>query len=551
MYGFTPMKYSGNYREQTQDTFGGMDWRAAAGDGALAVSFNMSAERYPALTVRPRRGVHATVEKPNGLLVRGCIAWVSGGTLVVDGEAVAELTEGPKMMVGIQEKICIWPDKKIYDRRTGELTEMEATWQGEGAFVSGTYAGEPATENTIEVAGDVTKLFRAGDGVAVTVIPGGAGVNKTYGAYVIQEVEYDSTDDETELRFLEGTWQEMMQQGPDIGFKTTIRIQRRAPELEGAFEHHNRIWGWHGGTICCCALGSPDNWEVFGGESTDSWELVTGSAGSITGGISYGGRPVFFKEDRIIRLYGDYPAQYSTSESESLGVEAGSGKSLAIAGDTLFYKSLRGIMAYTGGYPYAVGEEFGESRYRNAVAGSDGVRYYISMENEDGAYNLFCFDTRNRVWHQEDGMTFSGMGWHEELYALEERNRGTPYHMGTVYILGQRRVKTPGEEGIVTKVEFADFTEGTTRKKGVSRLVLRLEVDKNTTLRISVRYDSRGDWLLLKELTGELVKGQTEVIVPIRRCDHYRIKLEGSGLGGCGWTLYSLTRQRRIGSNKR
>ena len=557
MYGVTPMAYSGNFHEKTQNEFGGFDRRAAAGDGALAVSINMSAARYPALTVRPRRGVHAAVAKPNGLFCRDCMAWVDGDRLIVDGADVAAVADSRKIMAGIQQKICIWPDRVIYDRETGELQQMGASWEGEAAFQDGTYAGEPALANTIEAKGDLREIFRAGDGVAVTVIGGGI-VNETHGAYVIQEVAYDEDMDRTDLRFLEDTWMELMPPGyetgtaaddgemnpfPNPGMKTTIRIERRVPELEGVFEHHNRLWGWHGRDIWCCKLGDPTNWESYPGDSTDSWKLETGTPGDITGGTSYGGRPVFFKENRIIRLYGDYPGQYSTSETESLGVEAGSGRSLAIAGDTLYYLSPQGVMAYGGGYPYPVGENFGEDRYRNAVAGSDGVRYYISMENERGVYDIFCFDTRHRVWHEEDGVELIGLGWHGELYALEER--------GQVFVLGERRVESPGEEGIATVAEFADFTEGTTRKKSVSRLVLRLEMDEGTTLDIKIRYDSRGEWELLKHLTGEMIKGQEEIVIPLRRCDHYRIRLEGSGLGGCGWTLHSLTRERRVGSNKK
>lgn len=554
MYGVTPMVYSGNYHEKTQSEFGGFDRRAAAGDGTLAVSINMSAARYPALTVRPRRGVHAAVAKPNGLFCRDCVAWVDGTRLIVDGAEVAAVADSRKIMAGIQQKICIWPDRVLYDRETGELRQMGASWEGEAAFGNGTYAGEPALANTMTVTGDVTGLFRAGDGVAVTVTEG-AMEPHTYGAFVIQEMEYDSKTGKTELGFLEETWRMFVEEAeggetdegmsgfPGVGRKFTVRIERRVPELEGVFEHHNRLWGWHGRDIWCCKLGDPTNWESYPGDSTDSWKLETGTPGDITGGISYGGRPVFFKENRIIRLYGDYPGQYSTSETESLGVEAGSGRSLAIAGDTLYYLSPQGVMAYGGGYPYPVGENFGEDRYHNAVAGSDGVRYYISMENERGVYDVFCFDTRHRVWHEEDGMAFLGLGWHGELYALEER--------GQVFILGERRVESPGEEGIATIVEFADFAEGTTRKKGVSRLVLRLEMDEGTNLDIKIRYDSRGDWELLRRLTGEMVKGQEEIIVPLRRCDHYRIRLEGSGLGGSGWTLHSLTRERRVGSNRK
>ena len=209
MYGVTPVVHSGNYREKTQSEFGGFDRRAAAGDGALAVSINMSAARYPALTVRPLRGVRAAVAKPNGLLAWGGLVWVDGGKLMVEGVEAASLTDSRKLLAGIQDKICIWPDKKIFDRATGELTDMEAVWEGEADFSDGTYAGEPALANTITVAGDLTGLFRAGDGVAVTVR---STEDKTYGAYVIQEAEYDEDTGKTELRFLEETWREFVQE---------------------------------------------------------------------------------------------------------------------------------------------------------------------------------------------------------------------------------------------------------------------------------------------------------------------------------------------------
>ena len=563
MYGVVEMRYSHNFHEYSQKEFGGLDRRAGAPDGAIADNLNMSADRYPVLTVRPRRGCAATLPQndngmlpSNGLLARDCLAYVAGDRLIVDGVQVATLTDSRKTMAGIQKKICIWPDKKIYDRESGALTDMEATWEGEAVFSDGTYAGEPALANTISVAGDVTAIFRAGDGVAVTVAESGM-EELTYGAYVIQEAEYLDAEDRTELRFQEETWRRFVEESgssgtqdgqvgfPGVGKAFNLRIQRRAPELEGVFEHHNRLWGWHGGTICCCALGDPTNWESFNGDATDSWELETGTPGDITGGISYGGRPVFFKERRVIRIYGDYPGQYSTSETESLGVEAGSGRSLAIAGDTLYYKSTEGIMAYTGGYPYSVSEVLGEERYRNAVAGSDGVRYYVSMEDEEGTAQILCFDTRHRTWNRESGMKIVDFGWHGRLYGLEER--------GTVWVMGEAEEYRTDEWGMVSMVEFADITGGTTRKKGLGRVVLRLEADEYTTLTISIRYDSQGDWIEVGTLKGALVKGQAEVIIPIRRCDHYRIKIEGNSdaeFGG-GWTLHDMTQERYIGSNRK
>ena len=561
MFGLKKMQFSRNFYEQTQEVFGGIDRRKAAGNGAIADMLNMSAAEYPLLTVRPRRREHATVLNPQGFFARDCLCWAQdiledgvavAGRLVVDGEEVARLTHGPKLIAGIQSKLCVWPDKVIFDRETGLLAQMEAEWEGEGTFQDGTYAGEPALANTIKVAADLTGIFRAGDGVAVTAGVGGV-EGEPMGAYVIQEIEYDAQTGKTELRFLEETWREFVTETdstgggdgmvgfPGVGTQIGIRIQRRAPELQGVFEHHNRLWGWHGGTVLCSKLGDPTNWEGFNGDATDSWELVTGSPGDITGGISYGGRPLFFKENRIIRIYGDYPGQFSTSESESLGVEKGSGRSLAIAGDVLYYLSNQGIMAYSGGYPWCISEELGDTRYRNAVAGSDGVRYYVSMEREDGESDVMCYDTRHRVWHQENGMKLIGLGWNGELYALEER--------GWLWVLGEPKEQV--YEEMLTWVEFADFYEGTTRKKTPGRLVLRLEMDKGVELDILIRYDSRGEWIKLRSYKGPMVKDQDEVVIPLRRCDHYRVKLDGRCKGDGTWTLHALTRERCVGSNRK
>ena len=36
------------------------------------------------------------------------------------------------------------------------------------------------------------------------------------------------------------------------------------------------------------------------------------------------------------------------------------------------------------------------------MAGSDGQRYYISMRNETGDYELYVFDTLRGIWLRED-----------------------------------------------------------------------------------------------------------------------------------------------------
>lgn len=554
MFGVVSQRFSSNRHETGQTVFGGYDHRAAASDGAIYDGWNMCADRYPALTTRARRGQGPTVARPNGFYVRDCVVWVDGDQLVIDGEAVTTLTDGKKTIVGIQKKLCIWPDKVIYDRETGETVQMEAVWEGQAEFSDGTLFGEPALANTIRVEADLTKLFKAGDGLSVTAGVGGV-EGDPMGAFVIQEIVYDADTGETELRFLDETWRKFVTEAegdgagdgttafPGVGTKIGIRIQRRTPDLEHVFEHHNRLWGVCGNEIKCCKLGDPTNWEAFNGIATDSWSLELGSPGEVTGACAYGGRPMFFKERQIITVYGDAPQTFSIDQREDLGVEAGSGGSLAVAGQVLYYKSPAGVMAYSGGYPRSIAEAFGEDKYRAAVAGSDGVKYYISMEDYGGSRELYVYDTRYQVWHKEDGM-FAAFGWNGELMGMDER--------GLILTLGSRRVETPGEEGISTRVEFADFTDSTTRKKAFAKVILRLEVDEDTTLKIYVRYDSRGEWEQIGQpIKGGMAKGQNDMPIYIRRCDHYRIRIDGDGLGGSGWTLHALTRDRSVGSNRK
>lgn len=55
-----------------------------------------------------------------------------------------------------------------------------------------------------------------------------------------------------------------------------------------------------------------------------------------------------------------------------------------MAGETLYYLSKVGIMAYSGGMPRCISRVLGDDvRLSDAVGGSDGLNYYVSLK-EDG-----------------------------------------------------------------------------------------------------------------------------------------------------------------------
>ena len=79
----------------------------------------------------------------------------------------------------------------------------------------------------------------------------------------------------------------------------------------------------------------------------------------------------------------------------------GSGRSLAVAGEMMFYLSRSGPVAYSGGVPADIGTVFGQP-FKDGVGGSDGLRYYLSMKDGLNDWHLFVYDTRTGLWYRED-----------------------------------------------------------------------------------------------------------------------------------------------------
>ena len=237
-------------------------------------------------------------------------------------------------------------------------------------------------------------------------------------------------------------------------------------------------------------------------------------------------------------MYGSKPSDFQVMGSASLGVESGSSRSLAIAGEVLFYLTRTGIVAYSGGIPQSVSKSFGTERYRDAVAGSDGTKYYVSMKDASGTWALFVFDTRTNLWHKEDALQAVGFGWNEELYFLD--------HNGKLWLNGNARTVPQGataETAVASWAEFGDFVENDPNKKGTGKIQVRVELDAGATVQIHMQFDSSGTWQQIKALTADVKRSYYIPIIP-RRCDHFKIKITGTG----SWRLYSLTRESYSGS---
>lgn len=528
-YNLPSLPYQDGIRKARTEVFGGYDHNIGAGDGTIWDEENMTSDWYPVMGTRPLRCTVRTIQNPGGLYALNGLWWVNGSTLYHDGDAVCVVAAGEKQFAAMGQRLLVWPDKIVVNAGDNTYEDLGVTVTDTCTIRDGTYAGEEAERNTIWASGRRwDTFFSVGDAVAIT----GAANPENNKTAIVREIDGD------ELRFYENVF---INEGP-----VQLTITREIPDLDYLCVNENRCWGCRGDTIYASKLGDPKNWNVFDGVATDSYAVDAGSEGDFTACCSYLGYPVFFKEEHIYKVYGSRPSNFQLMGAATMGVKAGAHKTLAIAGETLYYLSRSGIVAYAGGVPENISRAFGTDRFTGGAGGSDGLKYHVVLNGPDG-YEHFVWDTRRAMWHREDegevvGFAFSG----GELWMLTAD--------GALMGLGLAGAPTGAqiERAMQSFVETNDFTEGDPNRKGTAKLQLRGEIGPGATLFVMIRFDSErfgapsatdGRWETVATLRSSEKRSWYLPIIP-RRSDHFRLRFEGIG----EWRLYSLVRENYSGS---
>lgn len=487
---------------------------------------------------------------------------------------------GERQLIPMGGRLVILPDKLIYDGTTS-LIPMEASWSGlhatftpcivgsEDATVATTAPGSPDdgdywldisvdpnmlkrysdTSNTwTQIATDSVMItsvgigadFSVGDGVILSGLTGSTEVEALNGANVIKSKDANYIVVTGMMRAVSPT-------------TLPFTAKREMPDMDFVIEVKNRLWGCKYGdsvnAIYASKLGDPTNWNCFEGLSTDSYAATVGKDGSFTGAVNYFGYPLFFKEDTLYKVHGDYPANYRVVDSPVKGVEKGAGKTLAIVGSTLFYKSRNGICAYNGSLPSEINLPFGGIKYDSSVygasAGAFNNKYYISMRN-DTEWNLFVYDTMRGLLHREDNVHasyFCATKFDLIYFDADTNEAMTVNGYGTKDTSAIKWYADTGEIGMTTDASYrgrATIPE----KKYISRMLFRFSVEMGGMIAFYIMYDSNGKWEKVASSTETRLGTMTTEIRP-KRCDHFRIKIIGEG----DVKLYSLTKIYRRGSD--
>ena len=333
-----------------------------------------------------------------------------------------------------------------------------------------------------------------------------------------------------------------------LGFYTTplegsisIYITPLDMKLDYLIECNNRLWGCRYGLnykgdfvneIYASERGSFRSFFKFDGTADDSYVLSLGSGGAFTGAATLGGMPVFFKEGYCHIISGSYPSTYHLTTETGTWVASGSSKSICLADSMLYFHGKDGIYVYDGASKQKISDALGNERYKNAVGGFAGGKYYVSMQNSAGEYNLFVFDQTTGMWHKEDSTQ-------ARFFA--------PYGGDLYMVVNDTILTVNGSQGVsegavewyaeTGKIGFA-----TPDSKYIGKLQLKMILPVGSSLQVYVQYDSDGYW----EYKGPVV-GLNSVCfyLPImpRKCDHFAIRL--SGKGDC--KIFSITKTYEAG----
>lgn len=581
---------------QMFDSFGGYNHNLRIAEGEWYDTKNLTSDYYPVMSQRGKRGLYLTLDKPQGIIAKDAIAYINDGVLYYNNISMANympnvhISEGEKTLLSMGAYLCIFPDGIYFNTENFEdngymgrtnsiaaasdnITYQICKMNGDTITVKTVGDTEPdnpanaeywldtsnndnhvlkvyssATNIWAEVATVYVKISATGIGTGLTKYDGvtisGAAAPEGSGESVKKQVEklngtvviYDCGENYiTVIGLLDAVVTQT---------SGTLKIAREVPEMDFVTECGNRLWGCKYGVVngktvnelYCCVLGDFKNWRRYLGVSTDAWSAGVGTDGRFTGAITHLGYPLFFKEDCVHKIYPSASGAHQVVTINCRGVQRGSERSLAIVNEVLYYKSRTDVCAFDGSLPQTVSTALGNEHFSDAHAGSCGDKYYISMKNEHGEWNLFAYDVLKSIWVKEDGAqaaAFTEKG--NDLYMLTADGRvltikgtaGTPETAGTEWY---------AESGVIG-FEYPD-------KKYLSRFNFRMSMAKGSKADFYLQYDSSGLWEHMGHIEGSDLRTFTLPIRP-RRCDHLKMKISGSG----EFKLYSIARILEVGSD--
>lgn len=518
-------------RQYTEDTaaFAGIRRVGQVRDGEFTDAINVTNDEYPYLTVREERGV--------------AYAGAAGDTALLQG-----IFNAAGDRLGAVRSGKIWINGLPLKYSAGQMAQVDI--------------GDSTNQQTVILMGAYLLFFPA---------------LKYLNAIAIS---YRTSSDP----FAE--WYEIVGTTSNYGSIT-------CPEMDIMFSSGNRLWGAKYGSVTvnnetrfvneiyASELGDFNGWET--GDGADkAWTASVASNGKFTGGCELNGHPVFFKEDSISDVYGNYPSNFQITTSAGAGVKGGCARTICVYNGTAYYVSQSGVYAYGGGAPVCISENFEENAFAMRMVlggltpdfingGGAGVifegKYRVCTYLANGAgWRTLVYDLETGTWLTEIGNFDTSTTDTITQFVTGESADGADNVFYTVYTAaGDRNVYELKKSGQHTSadangVKWAVITgdigyraSGSpvlSEHKTLLRVTVRMSTSTGASVKYSLRYDDEYDanhlpvWRDEHTVTTAATKTVTLSVRP-RRCDHFQIKIEGTKKS----TIYGITRVYDRGSD--
>lgn len=591
-------------REVIQE-FRGINETAEIAENEFVDTFNLTSDNYPLLSTRKKRyrlfpsfgAVRGAIECDDN-----SIYFVNNDKLYRNGHEVSGLSltsNGTKDIYVMGAYLIIFPDKKYYNRETGEVGSIENSTncfvddysqhllitpkEKDGTVIDAPQKVESPVDGayrhtsadmpiekwsanqgmwipvesyvTFSSTAPIGRGFKKGDSIKIENSNGYSAIpnpshetlNACFQALFGWHIVVNCTDYEITIAgVMPTTYKDLF---------SFFSFSRTMPSMQTVVVHNNRLWGAYCGDgvneIYASKLGDFTNWNSFEGLSTDSYVASCGSDGIFTGSTVFRGRPLFLKEKFVHTIYGDIPANFQIQTTPVHGAVKYGYTSFATIDNVLYYVSQVGLCAYDGESCEIVSREINNinnSAFLRGVALKD--KYYLNtlVEDEDnryGRYKILVYDTRRKIWHKEscdapcNGMALfrkkTGIMFIEDLKLYGIVDR-TLYNWQVSSELLDENVKWAAETGMIGI--------WSPEQKYLSRLNVQLSLEVGAKATIYIQYDSIGEWKQICNLSGHKA---TSVNIPIRpkRCNHMRLRLEGEG----DVKIYSIVKTFEWGSD--
>ena len=565
---------------ETTDVFRGYNHNMRIGDGEFYDMKNISSANFPVLSPRPQRGVYATPTRPQGLIAKDTLCYVDGSDFVIDEYRVPmglSIDETPKTLISMGAHVIIMPDKKYIN--TADLSDygnIEASVTTttavtfelckndgvsyEAAVVQATAPTNPKNMDLWIDSSSVPHALKQYSStsamwvsIATTYIKISAtGIGVPFSAndgVTISGIDVEALSDLNNTMVIHARGDDYIVVTGILDMtslqETPVTVKRLMPNMDFIIESENRLWGCRYGTaingeivneIYASKLGDFKNWNSFMGISTDSYVASVGTDGQFTGAITHMGYPLFFKENCVHKVYGNFPSNYQIQTTACRGVQKGCSRSLSIVNEVLYYKARSAVCAYDGSLPVEISAALGDIAYGEASAGALGNKYYISMFDMNEVHHLFVYDTLKGMWNREDNTNaLAFCACRGDLYYIDAADKKIKSVLGSG-VKDAAPVQWMAETGVIG----TDSPD----KKYISRIDVRMKIDVGARVFFFIQYDSSGAWEQLFTMVGDNLRSFSVPIRP-KRCDHLRLRIEGVGNAN----IYSICKTIEQGSD--